>query len=174
MLSTFTTLFSSCVFSILDYGAGVWGIKEFNEMDRVQEKAIRYFLGVHRFAPIHMLYGDIGWIPCHVQHKSSVIRLWNRLATLSASRVTSKVFHWDLLYSCKQGTWSCCVKKLFSDIDLLYCFDNSIPCSIETASRCFYENYQDIWNIERYGKPKLRYYNMFKSDLLPEPGKRNT
>ena len=168
MLSTFTTLFSSCVFPILDYGAGVWGIKEFNEIDRVQEKAIRYFLGVHRFAPIHMLYGDIGWIPCHVQHKSSVIRLWNRLTTLSASRVTSKVFHWDLLYSCKQGTWSYCVKKLFSDIDLLYYFDNSIPCSIETASRCFYENYQDIWNIERYGKPKLRYYNIFKSDLLPE------
>ena len=73
-----------------------------------------------------------------------------------------------LLYSCKQGTWSYCVKKLFSDIDLLYHFDNSIPCSIETASRCFYENYQDIWNIERYGKAKLRYYNMFKSDLLPE------
>ena len=153
MLSTFSTLFSSCVIPILDYGAGVWGIKEFNEIDRVQEKAIRYFLGVHRFAPIHMLYGDIGWIPCHVQHKSSVIRFWNRLATLSASRVTSKVFHWDLLYSCKQGTWSYCVKKIFSDIDLLYYFDNSIPCSIDTASRCFYENYQDICNIERYGKP---------------------
>ena len=104
-------LFSSCVFPILDYDAGVWGSKEFNEIDRVQEKAIRYFLGVHRFAPIHMLYGDIGWISCLVQHKSSVIRLWNRLATLSPSRVTSKVFHWDLLYSCKQGTWSYCVKN---------------------------------------------------------------
>ena len=115
-----------------------------------------------------MLYGDIGWIPCHVQLKSSVIRVWKRLTTLSASRVSSKVFHWDLLYSCKQATWSHCVKKLFSDIDLLYYFDNSIPCSIETASGWFYKNYQDIWNIKRYGKPKLRYHNIFKSDLLPE------
>ena len=60
------------------------------------------------------------------------------------------------------------MSKIFSDIDPLHSFDNSIPYSIETASRCFYENYQDIWNVERYGKPKLRYYNMFKSDILPE------
>ena len=46
----------------------IWGIKEFKEINRVQEKAIRYFFGVHRFVPIHMLYGDIGLIPCHVQH----------------------------------------------------------------------------------------------------------
>ena len=79
----------------------VFGVsEELNGIDRVQEKAVRYFLGVHRFAPIHMLYGDIGWIPCHVQHKSSVIRLWNKVTTSSASGLTSKVFYWDLLYSC--------------------------------------------------------------------------
>ena len=57
--STFTTLYSSCVCPISDYVSGV--------LEWIQGWAIRYFLGVHRFAPIHMLCGDIGWVPCNIR-----------------------------------------------------------------------------------------------------------
>ena len=93
--STFTTLYSSCICPIMDYAAGVWGTKKFDCLENVQFRAIRYFLGVHRFAPHSMLLGDIGWVPCFVRHKLAMLRLWNRLVTLPATRLTFKIFLYD-------------------------------------------------------------------------------
>ena len=41
----------------------------YQSIDHIQNRAIRYCLGVHRFAPILAIHGDIGWIP-------SQYRLW--------------------------------------------------------------------------------------------------
>ena len=94
--ATFTKLFSSCVCPILDYASGVWGTKQFDVLERVQERAMRYFLGVPRFTPIPMLNGDMGWSSCYIRHKLSVVRLWNPLVSLSFARVTNKILKWDL------------------------------------------------------------------------------
>ena len=48
--STFEKLYESCVVPVLDYGASVWGYKTYTVIDCVQNRAIRYFLGVHRFS----------------------------------------------------------------------------------------------------------------------------
>ena len=66
--ATFTKLFSSCVCPILDYASGVWGTKQFDVLERVQERAMRYFLGVPRFTPKSMLNGDMGWSSCYARH----------------------------------------------------------------------------------------------------------
>ena len=163
--STFTTLYSSCVCPILDYASGVWGTRRFDVLERVQERAIRYFLGVHRFAPTHMLYGDIGWVPCNLRHKLSAVRLWNRLVSLPTTRITSQVFLWDLSYSSQAGSWAFFVKNLFTEIGLAICFEEIMPCDLELVKQQLHDTYQATWNIERYSKPKLRYYNMFKPDL---------
>ena len=46
---TYSKLFSSCVVSVLDYCSGVWGFKQFDKTDMIQDRAIRHFMGVHRF-----------------------------------------------------------------------------------------------------------------------------
>ena len=56
---TFTCLYESGVLPILQYCSGVWGGKDFEELDRVQNRAIRYFLGIHSKAPIPGLRGDM-------------------------------------------------------------------------------------------------------------------
>ena len=38
----------------------------------------------------------------------------------------------------------------------------------ETAYHCLRSLYQDVWDAERYLKPKLHYYNLFKPDLSQE------
>ena len=48
----YTKLFQSSVCPILDYASEVWGYKKFPQIDAIQNKAIRIFLGVHKFAPI--------------------------------------------------------------------------------------------------------------------------
>ena len=67
--ATFTRLYSSCVCPIMDYASGVWGVKSFDCLEQVQYRALRYFLGVHKFTPIYVLTGDSGWLSCFSRHK---------------------------------------------------------------------------------------------------------
>jgi hypothetical protein len=161
--SSFTKLFTSCVIPIMEYGASVWGTKLFENIERVQHKAIRYFLGVPRFALIHMLLGDMGWVSCFTRHKLCIIRLWNRLTSLLPYRLTSKVFLWDLGYSANSGSWSYCAKTVLDELNMLECFNNIEPCDLVCSFNKLKQIYETNWNQERYNKPKLRYYNMFKT-----------
>ena len=121
-----------------------------------------------RRAHIHMLYGDVRWVPCNLRHKLSAARLWNRLVSLPTTRITSQVFLWDLSYSSQAGSWAFFVKNLFTEIGLAICFEEIMPCDLELAKQQLHDTYQATWNLERYSKPKLRYYNMFKPDLGQE------
>ena len=60
---TFEKLYYSCVVPVTDYGSSVWGYKSYAQLDYIQNTAIRYFLGVHRFTPILAIVGDSGWLP---------------------------------------------------------------------------------------------------------------
>ena len=66
--NTFNTLFNSGVLSISDYSAEIWATKNFPKIEQVSYKAARYFLGVHRFAPVDALLGDMGWSTAKTRH----------------------------------------------------------------------------------------------------------
>ena len=71
---SFNTLFKAGVLTIADYSAGVWGTKSLPKSEQVQYKAARYFLGVHRFAPIEALLGDMGWTTAKTRHKVLILK----------------------------------------------------------------------------------------------------
>ena len=48
--NTYFKLFSMCVCPILDYAAEVWGFGDFSNIDSIQNRTQRVFLGVHNFA----------------------------------------------------------------------------------------------------------------------------
>ena len=62
-IKTYEKLFNSCIVPILDYHSSIWGFKDYSAIEAVQNRSIRYFLGVHRFAPKLAINGDIGWLP---------------------------------------------------------------------------------------------------------------
>ena len=59
--STFTKLYDTCVVPIMDYCAGVWGFSKYDKPNTVQNRAIRSFLGVHRYTSNVAINGDMGW-----------------------------------------------------------------------------------------------------------------
>ena len=162
--NSFNTLFTAGVLSIADYGAGVWGTKCFNKIEQVQYRAARYFLGVHRFAPIHALLGDMGWCTAKTRHKILSLKFWNRLCNLNENRITRKIFEWDLTYSTKRGTWCHAMKNLLYELGCSDNFDSSTPCDIEFASSVLYDRDNIEWDEGRYSSDKLRYYNLYKYD----------
>ena len=105
------------------------------------------------------------WSSCYTKHKLSVLRLRNRLVSLSSARGTKQILQWDLSYSLRPGSWTYVVEKLFTNTDMAFLFEYQIPCDLETAYHFPRSLYQDVCDAERYLKPKLRYYNLFKPDL---------
>ena len=73
--STYSQLYDACVSPILNYASGVWGFKESKTADSIENRAARCFLGVHKFAPILAVQGDMGWLPGSIRLKF----IWSKL-----------------------------------------------------------------------------------------------
>ena len=165
---TFNTLFNSGVLTISDYSAAIWATKCFPKIEQVSYKAARYFLGVHRFAPVDALLGDMGWLSARNRHKLLILNFWNRLCDLPNSRLTRKVFDWDRKFSNIRGTWAYAVKQILIDINCRDLFDDASPCNTDLAKNVI-ENLDDHeWDYNRYNSVKLRYYNLYKYEKGPE------
>ena len=109
-IKTYETLYNSCFVPILDYQASVWGYKDYSNIDSVQNRSIRYFLGVHRFAPKLAINGDVGWMPTRERRWYNMARYWNRLVNMDDNRICKKVFLWD--YMICRNNWSAEVKDI--------------------------------------------------------------
>lgn len=166
-VSTFQKLFYSCVAPIIDYNAAIWGFKGFNCIDNVQNKAIRYFLGVHKFAPKSAIIGDMGWLPSRHRHFQHMVRYWNRLMKMPDDRLCKQVFLWD--YNRCNNNWSSDLKSVMNDIGLNHQFSNKLVCDLNTVNDSLVEKYAHEWFDMNENSPKLRTYKTFKSFFQIEP-----
>ena len=88
--STFSSLYNAGVIPVTDYCAGVWGHKLYQKTEAVQKRALPFYMGLHKFAPIPAIEGDVGWLQTYYRHKLEIIRLWNRLILMDNSRLAKK------------------------------------------------------------------------------------
>ncbi len=77
---------------VVPVSAGVWGYSTFEEGDKIQNRAIIYYLGVHLKAQILAIEGDMGWIRIKVSQWVAMLRLWNKLIQMLDNCLTKKVF----------------------------------------------------------------------------------
>ena len=57
-------------------------------------RAMRFFLGVHRFAPTAGVVGDMGWLSLKYRRFIAMLRFWNRLIAMNESRIAKRIFTW--------------------------------------------------------------------------------
>ena len=87
--NTYTKLYNSCVSTILNYGVGVWGAYTNGQIsEKIQNRACRVFLGVHKYSANVAINGDMGWNNHRNRQKLDMIRLWNRIITMDNERIT--------------------------------------------------------------------------------------
>ena len=55
LFSTFTKLYNSTVLSVINYGASIWGCRQFSFVKAEQNRALRFFLGVGRYKCMHLM-----------------------------------------------------------------------------------------------------------------------
>jgi hypothetical protein len=164
---TFKKLFESGVCSILDYGAEIWGFKNFKEIEIIQNKAARVYLGVHRFAPLPALHGDLGWMSCLTRRKVTMFRYWNRLMQMDSYRLPKILFNW--MREQVGGSWVQDMKLLFEEINMIEHFENLEEINLNNVTKKLQEVADNIWLDNVQNKPKLRTYKLFKHVYESEP-----
>ena len=161
---TYTQLYNSCVTPILNYCAPIWATKEISSIEQIQCRALRTFIGVHRFVPILGLYGDTGWMPCFFLHKIEILKFWNRLVRLEDNRILKKVFDLDFEAGLP-NSWCQNVRYILSEIGMEDAFRQKEPCDIDLAKDAIKICYEQAWSREILQKPKLRTYRKFKTTV---------
>lgn len=150
----------------MDYSASVWGYKNYSQLDSVQNRAIRYFLGVHRFTPNMAILGDTGWLPCIYRRWFAILKFWNRLILLDDSRLTKKVFNFD--YEINHSNWCTDVKDIMDKLNLSVYFENRSVVDMGLVQNKIHYYFATSWPEKCRNVPKLRTYNLFKHSFKTE------
>ncbi len=159
-VETYSKLYHNCVTPVMDYCAGVWGFYKNPKAEAVHNRAMRYYLGVHKFAPNLAVSGDMGWDPCKVRWGIEMLRFWNRLVRMSDDRLVKRVFNWD--YNIQLNNWSSEINMLLGNVQMLDCFNARNMCNLENVRIKLMELECDSWKTNINNKPKLRTYVTFK------------
>ena len=133
---------------------------------RLQNRAMKYFLGVNRFAPTQAVRGDMGWQTCQFRRKVNMIRLWNRLLSLDHNRLPKIVFNYEI--NSPYRNWSYNLKQLFHSLELEHIFESKSYCPIKLAENRLIKLENLEWAAEKANKPKLRTYSLIKTEFYPE------
>ena len=161
----YSKLYQTGVTPILDYCSAIWGYKMQKCIQDVQNRAIRYFLGVHKFCPLAAMEGDMGWSSCLVRSQLNMVLFWNHLVNMSDNRLPKKILLYNIKNSNECNNWFTELKKLIT----IPRVENLPILNIEQCKNEFTIKQISAWNQNRYQKLKLRYYNLFKPSLETEP-----
>ena len=66
--NTICHMFNSFVAPVQDYVCEIWWNSNINVCDKITERAMRYYLGVHNLTPLPALYGEMGWLRTKYRH----------------------------------------------------------------------------------------------------------
>ncbi len=165
--NSYKKLYESYVDAIILYCAGTWGAKNISYCESIQNRAIRSYLGVHRFTPNLAINGDMGWKSTQSKRQICMCRLWNRLVTMDVNRLPRKIFDWDFK-QCYHN-WSGEMRELLKYVDMEASFHTKSWLDCKEIDRNLYLKQKEEWEVNVKCVSKLRTYNTFKVEYATEP-----
>ena len=164
---TYSKLYESMVCPVMDYGSAIWGMKNYDKLEQVHHRAIRFFTGVHRLCPIPGYVGDMGWIDNVSRWKIERIRLWNRLIDTENERLVKKIFAWDceVFNRTNKSNFVSYVKQICSELNFNDCFTNQQKLDLSALRIRLTESMGEKWRDRALSKDKLIVYNQIKTSF---------
>ena len=175
---TFSKLYGSMVWSVINYGASVWGTRQFTCINSIQLRATRYFMEVGRYTPNAAVQGDCGWMPTVVRQWSTVLNQWQRLKSMDINRINYKVFEWcERSGNQRCKNWNFQINSMLRDADIS--LDNTPNLGVikDQVAVFLFSKFKTSWLADvnrqdaRNGNVgnKLRTYRLFKQEFKSEP-----
>ena len=175
---SFIRLFDSMVWSVVSYGAAVWGSKQFACVNSILLRAARYYMGVGKYTPNSAVYGDTGWKPTGIRQWHTVLNHWLRLKRMDGNRLNKKIFEWAEVNAngrCQKFNYR--VNKMLEETNLQFQTGITNPLTLKANLTEYLTNkFLNSWtnDINRNnarrgsGQNKLRTYKLFKSSYITE------
>ena len=156
---TYDTLYASYVVPIMNYAAGVWGFGDFNDPQVLQNRIIRYFMGVHKFAPVPALHIEMDWLNTRFQRWLEMIRYRNQLATMNDSKLPRIIYEWDR--SLKTDAWASSTDFILEYVNMLNSVneedgENLSHVDLDVVKARLYKLCREKWWVSASDMPKLR------------------
>ena len=85
---TYTYLYNTLVVPIIEYSSCIWGFEQHDCIELIQNKALRFYLGVGKNYPRAALQGEMGWIPINSRINSQLISWWLKINNLEENRLS--------------------------------------------------------------------------------------
>ena len=164
---TYSKLYNSMVAPIMDYGSEIWGYSSPKDANKVHLMAQRYFMGVHRFAPVAAVAGDMGWTSVKDRWTLNMTRFYNRLINTNPDRLLYKIFLFNKLHM-EDNNWCSHIHGILENIDMDHLYDSGEILNIQEVKNKLSVNNQRDWMNMVEAKPKLRTYKLLKREYKSE------
>ncbi|MEW8546023.1 MAG: reverse transcriptase family protein [Candidatus Thiodiazotropha sp.] len=172
---TFSKLYDSMVWSVINYGAAIWGNRPFSCINNIHLRAQRYYMGVGKYTPNAAVQGDMGWEPAVVRQWSSVLNQWIRSKSMNSNRLNYRIFEWCEQHASQRcKNWNFRVNTMLRESGVLLITNYRL---IKNRVKEFvFDKFKSDWlhdiNREnaRYGngRNKLRTYRQYKQEFQSE------
>ncbi len=153
--NTYCSLYQSYVVPIATYGAAVWGYNDFQAPKVLQNRINRFYLGVHRFAPVAATSIEMNVVNLRQQRWLEMLRMHNRLVEMKTHRYPRLVYQYDITHNKSQWYREVCdIAKQFH----LPKPTMNVKYDMDAVSAAALKLSQDLWWRAAKDKPKLRTY----------------
>jgi hypothetical protein len=174
----YTKLYDTMVRPIINYSAGIWGFKSYSCINAVQNRAMRFFLGVGKYTPTAALFGETGWIPPLADQWTCISRQYARLSRLNIQRLNKRISYWVLSKASEKcKNWFFKIDTFLNDHDIHENFNTPIsPGFVKIVQNKAMLDFISDWRRHvnslvgpsGRGRNKLRTYCTFKTEFKTE------
>ena len=151
-----------------------------SEIEKVHQKFLKFILGVKQNCTNAAVLGETGKVPLLFLGFISLLKFWHRIHGMTGNAFVKQALNAHTRENTPDSEWIATVKYLLSYLELEYLFDN--PNSITTekfeilCKTTLRKKFEKEWGDQISGlnrtegqSNKLRFYKMFKTNLIREP-----
>ena len=176
--NVYNKLYDAMVWSVINYSAGIWGTSERSTVNAVHHRALRFLLGIGKYAPNAAVNGECGVDPPVVRQWTAVARHWSRMKNMPERRLNKRVFSWA--ENNKKKNWNHRVNVYLKKIN----FDSLRNCTlpiekglfVKAVSTASLSLYIEEWKtklaretaVHGNGRNKLQVYRNIKATYSSE------
>ena len=161
----YSLLYDTCVTSISDYGAEIFGFQEYDSNLNLHLRAIRAYIGVPKNATKAGVLSEVDWTLPIFRTQVRMVRYYHRLLKMPPNRLCKQIYNWDK--SLNIQNWTNEVKNIFYETGQIHIFESGDIFPIRTIigkiKSTHTKTQKNMLEMECINKPKLRTFITFKN-----------
>ena len=165
----FTSMLDAQVQSTLLYGSEIWGLKKHPEVEVTHTFVCKRFLGLDSRSPNHMVYGDLGRFPLHINSSIRSIKYWLKLCSMREDRLPKQAYRMLLFSRIKEGrNWAVNVKNCLFQFGFGYVWMNEGKINAKQFLSRLKQRMKDCflqeWNRKNTSSDRYKWFSTIKQN----------